>query len=242
MSIDRTTLNFIYNYGKSELKKDITAFGKHCAQQYLSESKNGTILSEESDKIRNMRLAGLTPEELPPHLTPSPADPNNMSLSQQLVYRTYSGGSQSNQPSGTLVSYVRSKPDTSFSVVKSYQPADEEPIIIQKKQESSSLTPEEIEKQQIKMAASHLDKKPQSVSSQMAVSHKKTDSRQLDKSTPTESSVQNDLSSTSHVDDPWYQDTLNWMNDNKLATAGIVGVPLALAGSYLAYKKLKSKK
>ena len=37
-SVDKETANILYNYGKSELKKDITVFGKH---HLLSEDDTG---------------------------------------------------------------------------------------------------------------------------------------------------------------------------------------------------------
>ena len=37
-SVDKGTANILYNYGKSELKKDITVFGKH---HLLSEDDTG---------------------------------------------------------------------------------------------------------------------------------------------------------------------------------------------------------
>ena len=36
---------------------------------------------------------------------------------------------------------------------------------------------------------------------------------------------------------PWYQQGLNWMKNNKIATAGMIGVPAALAGAYMLNKR-----
>ncbi len=36
---------------------------------------------------------------------------------------------------------------------------------------------------------------------------------------------------------PWYQNGLNWMKNNKIATAGMIGVPAALAGAYMLNKR-----
>ena len=84
--------------------------------------KSNSLLTEESDKIRNMRYAGLTPEIMPPNLRSEPMDPKNMSLDQQLFYGTYRGGSNW-QPDGSnsLVVPKAYKPATSFDVVAPYQ-------------------------------------------------------------------------------------------------------------------------
>lgn len=45
-----------------------------------------------------------------------------------------------------------------------------------------------------------------------------------------------------NVDPSYFDQGVNWIKTNPgLATAGAVGIPVALAGSYLAYKKLKDK-
>ena len=41
----------------------------------------------------------------------------------------------------------------------------------------------------------------------------------------------------------YYDQTAKWIGDNPLPAAGIgIGVPLAMAGSYYAYKKMKERK
>ena len=41
----------------------------------------------------------------------------------------------------------------------------------------------------------------------------------------------------------YYNQTAKWIGDNPLPAAGIgIGVPLAMAGSYYAYKKMKERK
>ena len=123
---------------------------------------------------------------------------------------------------------------------------DDDPVVIQKKEVAPSFDAGKVAKQQIKLAASHLDKKPEPP--KIAVSHESPIGKGVS-STNSSTSASSGVSAPAQVpvvppkeDDPWYQDTLNWMDDHKLATAGMIGVPLALAGSYLAYKKLKKKK
>lgn len=204
-------------------------------------NKNNFLLTEESDKIRNMRLAGLTFDTLPPNLRPEPLqNAGNASLSQRLTYGMY--GADNNLEPGKMVPYQRDTSSVPFNIALR---DNEAPVVYTTKSDPPPPTLDVsnvVKAIQPKMAAAHLEPKKEPPVVKTGQSHASTPGMQSKNSGVVDVPPQPVASTEVASNSPWYQDTLDWMGDNKLATAGIIGAPLALAGSYLLYKKLKNKK